>query len=625
MKGTICKVGNFLKNEKIDIELDIDGHLTTYLSFKRDRVIMIPMYQREVRWNEQQVNELLKDIMIEEKFLGNIFLSDLGNDYELIDGQQRLTVLYIILKVLKEKYYDVSNLFRDFELVNIRNDSFLKFYETTSFKTVEDPFNQKERYYKIHSFVDLFFNELSDREVNIFCKNIFNSQINVILLEHAEQQKAIDGFIDINVKGVKLDSEDILKGYFFRLANNNKIIKEKWIKLKVNYFKLKKYGNKLELTELFYNIMFCILRNDPRGIGIEKANINKKFLLENKVEIVDREKTYTYEKGAHIMELIDNYSIVEMILNRTIEFVELNLMFYKNNISKDSEKFRKCFGLENSDSSVREVYFKMVQTLIRNDISVYRFLATYCYINSVNGYITKKEYCERMIYHCYFYSFIFDALATRKGVYSIAKEIGGTSTFCSDLVELSYSILKNNPEPRLSFTQKMCIQTKEDTKKNINGKFTVLHFATLFECFKFEKHKKELIFNNSKFNDIYSLTNEHFLINDGGSYKVGDSTMQYTPEQKKVKDYFINLIPISEKENHAMDNLSIEGKINYLSQKELENVSFWEDEACMYTETYFNILKEEAGKREYSVEKIVKDIDLILTIIYEIFIKEINV
>lgn len=68
----------------------------------------IASYQRGYRWKPQQVNQLLKDIMqaafgpVRPYMLQPIVLRDVGNkEYELIDGQQRLTCIWILIQYLK--------------------------------------------------------------------------------------------------------------------------------------------------------------------------------------------------------------------------------------------------------------------------------------------------------------------------------------------------------------------------------------------------------------------------------------------------------------------------------------------------------------------------------------------
>lgn len=67
---------------------------------------LIPSYQRGYRWEKRQVTELLDDIWEfsqqerkKDEFycLQPIVVKKNGDKWEVIDGQQRLTTIYIIL------------------------------------------------------------------------------------------------------------------------------------------------------------------------------------------------------------------------------------------------------------------------------------------------------------------------------------------------------------------------------------------------------------------------------------------------------------------------------------------------------------------------------------------------
>ena len=65
----------------------------------------IEAYQRGYRWGEDEVTHLLNDIneiAIAQKYcLQPIVVKNVNGAYELIDGQQRLTTLFLIMKYLK--------------------------------------------------------------------------------------------------------------------------------------------------------------------------------------------------------------------------------------------------------------------------------------------------------------------------------------------------------------------------------------------------------------------------------------------------------------------------------------------------------------------------------------------
>ena len=90
----------------------IPGKSTIDQLFNGTRVFEIPFYQRSYVWGEKQWERLLSDIIsvgqkTTDYFLGAIILKQIiagtakWGDYKVvIDGQQRLTTLAILLKVL---------------------------------------------------------------------------------------------------------------------------------------------------------------------------------------------------------------------------------------------------------------------------------------------------------------------------------------------------------------------------------------------------------------------------------------------------------------------------------------------------------------------------------------------
>jgi len=68
---------------------------------------LVPIYQRNYAWSETQIEQLIEDIesSIDDSnkkyFLGNLIVNQTDNNvYEVIDGQQRLTTLYLLAKYL---------------------------------------------------------------------------------------------------------------------------------------------------------------------------------------------------------------------------------------------------------------------------------------------------------------------------------------------------------------------------------------------------------------------------------------------------------------------------------------------------------------------------------------------
>lgn len=73
----------------------------------KDKTFNVPLYQREYSWNLEQVSDLFYDILDADEeghFLGSLLLyqSDTNKKMEIVDGQQRMTTLFLLLfSVLK--------------------------------------------------------------------------------------------------------------------------------------------------------------------------------------------------------------------------------------------------------------------------------------------------------------------------------------------------------------------------------------------------------------------------------------------------------------------------------------------------------------------------------------------
>lgn len=80
-----------------------------YCQGQESKTYLIPIYQRNYAWQEDEIRALIKDVYDSMKksdksvyYIGTLVTYNRGdNIYEVIDGQQRLTTIYLILKALK--------------------------------------------------------------------------------------------------------------------------------------------------------------------------------------------------------------------------------------------------------------------------------------------------------------------------------------------------------------------------------------------------------------------------------------------------------------------------------------------------------------------------------------------
>ena len=91
------------------------------MNFKISYHFFIPSYQRGYRWSKKEVNDLLNDINeFKPRVIDNtddktwyclqpIVIKSretMANSYEVIDGQQRLTTIYLILHYLNQDFIE---------------------------------------------------------------------------------------------------------------------------------------------------------------------------------------------------------------------------------------------------------------------------------------------------------------------------------------------------------------------------------------------------------------------------------------------------------------------------------------------------------------------------------------
>lgn len=79
--------------------------LATIFQFNSDNKYLIPVYQRNYSWKDEQIETLFDDILAEDTgyYVGNLLINSDNGDNNVIDGQQRLTTLSLMLLATYEK------------------------------------------------------------------------------------------------------------------------------------------------------------------------------------------------------------------------------------------------------------------------------------------------------------------------------------------------------------------------------------------------------------------------------------------------------------------------------------------------------------------------------------------
>jgi len=225
----------------------MDTNKTTELVLKSinqllDYNFLIPAYQRGYRWTETQVKQLLEDVWDfaknppqknSEKEKPFYCLQPVvvkirnENEWEVIDGQQRLTTLYLILKNLQNQIErDQKNFSSIFYETRLDSEDFLKNVEEkeeSDAKENIDYFHIYKAYHTIYSWFREKANTSEDAAPRAVFAPVLLRDTKVIWYEVDETENnninSIDIFTRLNIGKIPLTNSELIKALFLQKRN----------------------------------------------------------------------------------------------------------------------------------------------------------------------------------------------------------------------------------------------------------------------------------------------------------------------------------------------------------------------------------------------------------------------
>lgn len=219
----------------------------------------IPKFQRDYTWDLEQWDDLWQDIDAlisnedNEHYLGYLVLQTSNNkEFQIIDGQQRLTTMSLLILATLKCLMDLVNLGIDPEKNTKRKENLLNSYigyidPVTLISNNKLKLNRNsDDYYKQYV---VLLKELPIRNTNTAekhmrdCFNWYYSRIkkeyktgenlagfidNIVdklfftVIEVSDQLNAFKVFETLNARGVQLSSSDLLKNYLFAIVDETK-------------------------------------------------------------------------------------------------------------------------------------------------------------------------------------------------------------------------------------------------------------------------------------------------------------------------------------------------------------------------------------------------------------------
>ncbi len=574
MISTIIDVERLLTAETIVIPYyrNIKSRRSDKYELASERRLVIPGYQREIRWNTNNIQVLVDDLLNEEKFLGIILLNSEDDDtYNIIDGQQRITVLMMLITAL-----GIRKKTKILNPCKFDNESIPGFMDALSHDFYSDDskkknlFKKKDRLHQYEKFINLWnytksvIDSIDESKLNEFEDNLLGSYLNIIVQRTEDKKKdkriCVDYFIDINNKNVRLDYIDILKAYAFK--DNFDVIISKWISIqdKCNANSKKVY---YPMESMLLHYVLCTV-NGRLGNGVK--SLTDDFKLGKQAKIHD----ITYEAGTNIEEIIptgDYYAGMMDTLCSFNEFIKIVLAEKASYGEKFEGYFSAIDGVLNDE--FKNNAFSIINGILRSSDIVPKLLLMKYYIFVIcNKEATISDY--KLIYPIGLLSTFF---SSGKGDLKNRKEFSAlvlSPNWVSSLNKKAYAKINKSPA-NLVFNKeiKYCGVYTESSGQYLARRLHSLLYSVSVD--------KEINYHPDAFRSFCAsvdYNDEHFLINQSYviDYQIGKKPCKYYYEEKikSVDSHLSNYLIMLRKVNEKLGNKNIKDKIyiidKYLSQ-----------------------------------------------------------
>lgn len=315
---------------------------------KQEQYYTIPKYQREYIWSKNEWEAMFDDILDNSQgyFLGSIIAIKYKKEsqkieYEIIDGQQRLTTISILILAIYKKLQELKTNLSDEQLEvisklkqniipkkakktrltlqtqgNNYNDYLLLLNNQQVFiSNTESPYAKNRRIFKAFDYFKSRLEKITDNESE-FTTELFNFIDKVrrsvlVFITVDNQSDAYTLFESLNNRGKPLTPIDLIKNQFLsKISNENKDINddfEKWKKV------INNLGDEYPAQERFFRQNFNAFRN----IYSENSSYDLKKRVATRTTLINiYENLINNNPQKFIDEILENSNIYsEIILN----------------------------------------------------------------------------------------------------------------------------------------------------------------------------------------------------------------------------------------------------------------------------------------------------------------------
>ena len=208
-----------MKTNKVSELHIIDTNSSIFSSDK----YYIPLYQRDYAWEEKQIVQLIEDIddvnLGENYYIGSLIVANRNGSFEVVDGQQRLTTLFLLLSILglnKGNEDALSFLCRDKSNYTLRHIQPILADERDKY----DVDHLKQNIISGLNIIKENIEKFSDERKADFVKKLTN--VVIYRIEVPEHTDLNHYFEIMNTRGEQLEQSDILKARLMRELQESK-------------------------------------------------------------------------------------------------------------------------------------------------------------------------------------------------------------------------------------------------------------------------------------------------------------------------------------------------------------------------------------------------------------------
>lgn len=262
-------------------------HLDTKLVGDIKGNFYVPSYQRGYRWSETEVVRLLDDIYSTEGkrsyCLQPVVVRKNGDKYELIDGQQRLTTIYLIYQYMHKEDSNIDG--PKFTLsydTRDKSEDFLKLIDASRKEENIDFWFLCAAYESIKKWFLARDKKSALTNVNMY----FDKIVKIIWYEVDESEDAIGLFTRLNIGKIPLTNAELVKAMFLSKAAGENGSKEKQEEISLQWDNIEK--------ELRNDSLWYFLTNKTNSDYQTRIDLVLELIADKPVG--NRENYYTFFK-----------------------------------------------------------------------------------------------------------------------------------------------------------------------------------------------------------------------------------------------------------------------------------------------------------------------------------------